>query len=185
MVGRQPATVRTSRRPLPGVGRRNRRDLPLRSAHGLPGATVAVADHVLADGAPAVATLAVGRAWGHREVAVSGDGGEARVAVARVAAGFAGPLVRVLVVWWGLLTVVVVGVGSLVALPAAADAATTTTIVNFDAAGHQVTRYDTVGDAVDAHDGDLGLFGDLYYLYGTRYDCGYTLGVTGTRFCGF
>src|SRR5436190_8544328 len=55
------------------------------------------------------ATLAVGRAWGHREVAVSGDGGEARVAVARVAAGFAGPLVRVLVVWWGLLTVAVVG----------------------------------------------------------------------------
>ena len=131
------------------------------------------------------ATLAVGRAWGHREVAVSGDGGEARVAVARVAAGFAGPLVRVLVVWWGLLTVAVIGAGFLVALPAAADAATTTTIVNFDAAGHQVTRYDTVGDAVDAHDGDLALFGDLYYLYGTRYDCGYTLGVTGTRFCGF
>lgn len=107
------------------------------------------------------------------------------MAVARVAAGFAGPLVRVLVVWWGLLTVAVVGAGFLVALPAAADAATTTTIVNFDAAGHQVTRYDTVGDAVDAHDGDLALFGDLYYLYGTRYDCGYTLGVTGTRFCGF
>src|SRR5205814_1737104 len=83
----------------------------------------------------ACATLAVGRAWSHREVAVSGDGGEARVAVARVAAGFAGPLVRVLVVWWGLLTVAVVGAGFLVALPAAADAATTTTIVNFDAAG--------------------------------------------------
>jgi hypothetical protein len=85
-----------------------------------------------------------------------------------------------------MLAVAVVAAGCLVALPGKADAASvTTTIVNFDSAGHQVTRYDTVGNAVDAHDGDLALFGDLYYLYGTSYDCGYTLGVTGTRFCGF
>jgi hypothetical protein len=64
-------------------------------------------------------------------------------------------------------------------------AETIATIVNFDPAGHQVTRYDTAGNAIDAHDGDLALFGDLYYLYGTSYDCGYSLGVKSSRFCGF
>jgi hypothetical protein len=52
---------------------------------------------------------------------------------------------------------VLVDIGWFVASPAPAFATFTTTIVNFDGGGHQVTRYDTAGNAVDAHDGDLGL----------------------------
>jgi hypothetical protein len=74
------------------------------------------------------------------------------------------------------------------AFPAAAGAATqpfTTDIVNFDARGGQVVKPDINGDAVDAHDGDILRAGQRYYLYGTSYDCGYGLLVSGTRFCGF
>src|SRR5438552_14721107 len=66
-----------------------------------------------------------------------------------------------------------------------ARAAYATTLVNFDSGGQRATRYDTAGNAVDAHDGVLAVFGDTYYLYGTSYGCGYGLLVTGTRFCGF
>ncbi|GAA2355540.1 hypothetical protein Cme02nite_48210 [Catellatospora methionotrophica] len=66
-----------------------------------------------------------------------------------------------------------------------AGAAHTTTITNFDAAGNQVIRFDTAGNAVDAHDGDLALFGGAYYLYGTSYDCGYRWNGAGSPFCGF
>lgn len=59
------------------------------------------------------------------------------------------------------------------------------TITNFDASGHQITRYDTNGNAVDAHDGMIALFGSTYYLYGTSYNCGFTWLATGTPFCGF
>jgi hypothetical protein len=69
--------------------------------------------------------------------------------------------------------------------PVAAAAPYQTTITNSNAAGQQVTRYDTAGNAVDAHDGDLAVFDGVYYLYGTSYDCGYRLQVVGTRFCGF
>ncbi|GIH09433.1 hypothetical protein Rhe02_75000 [Rhizocola hellebori] len=75
--------------------------------------------------------------------------------------------------------------GLVVADPSPAMADYTTTVVNFNTAGNQVTRYDTEGNAVDAHDGDLALFGETYYLYGTSYDCGYTLTTAGTKFCGF
>lgn len=60
-----------------------------------------------------------------------------------------------------------------------------TTFRNFNPKGLQVTRFDTAGDAVDAHDGELAFFDGLYYLYGTSYDCGYQWGVAGTAFCGF
>ncbi|MDL4774418.1 MULTISPECIES: family 43 glycosylhydrolase [Thermomonosporaceae] len=63
-------------------------------------------------------------------------------------------------------------------------AGTTTELANFDAGGNQVTRYDTDGNAVDAHDGAIQRFGDTYYLYGTSYDCGYQWQVNNT-FCGF
>ncbi|WP_051942401.1 family 43 glycosylhydrolase [Streptacidiphilus rugosus] len=63
-----------------------------------------------------------------------------------------------------------------------AAAGTSTTWVNLDPAGHAVTRYDTAGNAVDAHDGTTALFNGTYYLYGTSYDCGYQLN---TKFCGF
>jgi hypothetical protein len=76
-------------------------------------------------------------------------------------------------------------VGGAGAARAVNTSAFTATVVNFDGAGHQVSRYDTVGNAVDAHDGVLVVFGGVYYLYGTSYGCGYGLLVAGTRFCGF
>ena len=57
--------------------------------------------------------------------------------------------------------------------PQLAAADVTSTLVNFDASGQQLVRFDTDGNAVDAHDGQLARFGDSYYLYGTSYDCGY------------
>ncbi len=60
-----------------------------------------------------------------------------------------------------------------------------TTITNFDSGGNQVVRFDTHGDAVDAHDGMIADFGGTYYLYGTSYDCGYRWQNGGTPFCGF
>ncbi len=70
-------------------------------------------------------------------------------------------------------------------LEAWAATAYTTTVTNFDPAGRQVTRFDTNGNAIDAHDGEIAYFNGKYYLYGTSYDCGYKLQVVGTPFCGF
>jgi hypothetical protein len=58
------------------------------------------------------------------------------------------------------------------------------TITNFDRVGHEITRFDAHGNAIDAHDGEIKLFGHTYYLYGTSYDCGFQLAHTGP-FCGF
>ncbi len=74
---------------------------------------------------------------------------------------------------------------SFVAATPASAAGVTSTITNFDASGHQITRYDTNGNAIDAHDGMIALFGSTYYLYGTSYSCGFTWLATGTAFCGF
>jgi hypothetical protein len=63
-------------------------------------------------------------------------------------------------------------------------AAVTVNIVNADNKGNQVSRFDVDGNALDAHDGTLALFGDTYYLYGTSYGCGYQYQVNST-FCGF
>ena len=60
-----------------------------------------------------------------------------------------------------------------------------TTIVNFDKKGNQVTRFNTVGDAIDAHDGEIALFNNVYYLYGTSYDCGFAWQKKDAAFCGF
>ena len=58
-------------------------------------------------------------------------------------------------------------------------------ITNFDKQGNQVIRYSNVGDAIDAHDGEIALFNDTYYLYGTSYDCGFEWGNKNAPFCGF
>jgi hypothetical protein len=71
-----------------------------------------------------------------------------------------------------------------IAWAAPADAEVTSTLVNLDSAGHQIVRFDTDGNAVDAHDGQLDRFGSTYYLYGTSYDCGYRWQLNST-FCGF
>jgi glycosyl hydrolase family 43 len=68
--------------------------------------------------------------------------------------------------------------------PGHAAAATASTLVNFNSSGQQVVRFDTNGNAVDAHDGQLARFGDTYYLYGTSYDCGYRWQIN-SSFCGF
>ena len=59
------------------------------------------------------------------------------------------------------------------------------TVTNFDKDGKQVTRFSTVGDAIDAHDGEIALFNGVYYLYGTSYDCGFEWGNKNAPFCGF
>jgi hypothetical protein len=69
-------------------------------------------------------------------------------------------------------------------LPAHADTPPDTTVVNGDAGGATI-RFDTAGDAVDAHDGEIERFGDTYYLYGTSYGCGFEWQTPGTPFCGF
>jgi hypothetical protein len=58
------------------------------------------------------------------------------------------------------------------------------TVTNFTADGRQQTRFDTTGNAVDAHDGQIAQFGKTYYLYGTSYDCGYQW-QHNDDFCGF
>src|SRR5258708_34625094 len=70
------------------------------------------------------------------------------------------------------------------ATPGAASAATTSTLTNFNSSGQQIVRFDTNGNAVDAHDGQLARFGDTYYLYGTSYNCGYRWTIN-SSFCGF
>ena len=75
--------------------------------------------------------------------------------------------------------------------PAAADALTATpapaatSFANFDNGGGQLTRFDTAGNAVDAHDGQIRLFDGVYHLYGTSYDCGFNWRLRRSPFCGF
>jgi hypothetical protein len=68
--------------------------------------------------------------------------------------------------------------------PGPASAATASTLINFNGSGQQIVRFDTNGNAVDAHDGQLARFGNSYYLYGTSYDCGYRWQIN-SAFCGF
>lgn len=58
-------------------------------------------------------------------------------------------------------------------------------IVNFDKDGKQIMRFSTMGDAIDAHDGEIAFFEGKYYLYGTSYDCGFEWGNKTAPFCGF
>lgn len=64
-----------------------------------------------------------------------------------------------------------------------AQAATAVTVVNSDATG-QVSRFDVDGNALDAHDGSIVRVGDVFYLYGTSYACGYGY-QQNSDFCGF
>lgn len=58
-------------------------------------------------------------------------------------------------------------------------------VQNFAGSGEQVTKFDQLGNAVDAHDGMIAYFGDTYYLYGTSYDCGFEWNNKTAPFCGF
>lgn len=46
-------------------------------------------------------------------------------------------------------------------------------------------RLDDEGRPIDAHDGQIQRFGDRYYLYGTRYGCGFRWNDKKSPFCGF
>ncbi|HEX8007300.1 MAG TPA: hypothetical protein VF482_12810, partial [Trebonia sp.] len=83
-----------------------------------------------------------------------------------------------------IATAFAVAVAIGLATPGHASAATTSTLVNFNSSGQQIVRFDTNGNAVDAHDGQLARFGDTYYLYGTSYNCGYRWTIN-SSFCGF
>lgn len=63
--------------------------------------------------------------------------------------------------------------------------ACTAQVKNFTPEGKQITRFDNVGNAVDAHDGEIALFNSTYYLYGTSYDCGFEWNNKTAPFCGF
>src|SRR5689334_24099336 len=87
---------------------------------------------------------------------------------------------------WGLCVMALLAAVSsvLVSGNQTALAAVTITITNSDAANNQVSRFDVNGNALDAHDGTLVLFGSTYYLYGTSYACGYGY-QQNSNFCGF
>ena len=57
------------------------------------------------------------------------------------------------------------------AAPVRADASVT--LVNADGSGHQITRYDTQGNAINAHGSGIHKFGATYYLYGEDQSCGW------------
>ncbi|MFD2969234.1 family 43 glycosylhydrolase [Sphingobacterium bambusae] len=59
------------------------------------------------------------------------------------------------------------------------------TIKNFSRSGDQLTKFDELGRAVDAHDGEVTYFEGKYYLYGTSYDCGFEWNNKTAPFCGF
>jgi hypothetical protein len=59
------------------------------------------------------------------------------------------------------------------------------TFHNFNSKGEQVTKFSKLGDAVDAHDGEIAYFDGTYYLYGTSYGCGFEWGHKDAPFCGF
>jgi hypothetical protein len=62
-----------------------------------------------------------------------------------------------------------------------------TRIINGDKDGLGTIRFNTRGDSLDLHGGDIRRFGDLFYFYGETYDCGYELvhRTPSTPFCGF
>lgn len=62
----------------------------------------------------------------------------------------------------------------------------TVSVVNFDASGKPVVRFDTRGDQVDAHGGEIRWFEGRYYLYGETYGCGFEWHkLAPSPFCGF
>ena len=58
-------------------------------------------------------------------------------------------------------------------------------VKNFSSSGQQITKFDILGNTVDAHDGMIAYFNETYYLYGTSYDCGFEWNNKTAPFCGF
>ncbi|PWR14621.1 hypothetical protein DKT69_15260 [Micromonospora sicca] len=89
---------------------------------------------------------------------------------------------RATVAAWTAVLVLAAGFLATPSQPARAEV--TASLGNFTPDGRQQTRFDTAGNAVDAHDGQIAQFGGTYYLYGTSYDCGYQWRFN-HDFCGF
>lgn len=59
-------------------------------------------------------------------------------------------------------------------------------LVNYDAAGAPVVRLDVDGNQMDAHGGEIRMFGGLYYWYAETYGCGFEWQKHApSPFCGF
>lgn len=103
----------------------------------------------------------------------------------------------------GVAAALAIGASGLI-VPAAAAAQgestdeKTVTLVNRDRDGYEIRnaqgdvvgyrdgtlRFDVNGEALDAHDGQILHHGDMYYLYGTTYGCGFQWQAEGSQFCG-
>ncbi|MEX2526236.1 MAG: family 43 glycosylhydrolase [Gemmatimonadota bacterium] len=60
-----------------------------------------------------------------------------------------------------------------------------TELVNLNAQGEKLTRFDVEGNALDVHGGEILFHDGLYYWYGEYYACGFQWQTSGTPFCGF
>src|SRR5689334_7049566 len=87
------------------------------------------------------------------------------------------------VVRFGVMLAVLLGVLAAPAPARAERAGDVVQVVNSDTTG-QVSRFDTDGNALDAHDGSIIQVGTTFYLYGTSYACGYEY-QKNSAFCGF
>jgi hypothetical protein len=58
------------------------------------------------------------------------------------------------------------------------------TFTNFDANSHQVLPLDVQGNVIDAHFGDIEKLGNMYYLYGESYTCGWLYNSSSRAPCG-
>ena len=82
-------------------------------------------------------------------------------------------------------TVFLAGLLALLAAAPAAAQPHTPVIVNGDEHGKTI-RFDTNGNAIDAHDGEILRYEGRYWLYGTSYGCGYVrLERPPTPWCGY
>jgi hypothetical protein len=57
--------------------------------------------------------------------------------------------------------------------------------VHLENGAPDVARVDDDGHPIDAHDGQIQRFGNRFYLYGTRYGCGFRWNDKRSPFCGF
>ncbi len=93
----------------------------------------------------------------------------------------------------GAMTIGGVAGTAAMAAPPVPSAEESVTLVNRDRDGYVAQggsardgtiRFDTAGEALDAHDGQILRYGDMYYLYGTTYGCGFQWQAQGSEFCG-
>lgn len=74
---------------------------------------------------------------------------------------------------------------STVATASPGSMAADVTRVHLENGAAGTARVDDGGRPIDAHDGQIQHFGDRYYLYGTRYGCGFRWNDKKSPFCGF